>query len=238
MRRDHRTLVSSLLGAIVFAACAAQAGAAPPPSAPGAAKAAAATAKDTGQGAPAKTSPSKAASGSSASAGSACSSSAAFAQFGDDSMYSLLSNGTLETGRPARRAGRPTTVAGNETFFLHAAGDTHSLQLRAGDSVAFHATCLPRLNPVFRLVARSADGSGTLKLQVQYGPTKRLHGLPLATLSSSDYAAWTATPALPFLNGSQRLLAQVKGNVWLVLTAAGSATWQVDDLYIDPYVNK
>jgi hypothetical protein len=27
----------------------------------------------------------------------------------------------------------------------------------------------------------------------------------------------------------------VNGNVWLILTPSGTAKWQVDDLYIDPY---
>lgn len=173
-----------------------------------------------------------------ASSGSACSSSAAFSQFGDQGRYALLANGTLETGRPARRAGSPAIVSGNESFFLHSSHDTHSLRLRPGDSVAFHATCLPRLDPAFRFVAEAVSGSGALKLEVQYGPAKRLHATPLGTLDSAAYGSWKPTPSLSFLNGSQRLLDQVHGNVWLVLTATGSATWQVDDLYIDPYLNK
>lgn len=169
---------------------------------------------------------------------SACAGSPAFSQFGDHRSYSLLANGTLETGRPARRAGKPAIVQGNESFYLHDSGDRRSLRLRPGQSVAFHATCLPRLNPLFRFVARADDGAGTLDLYVQYGAAKRRHAAELGALASGDYAAWTATPVLPFLNGARRLLDQVKGNVWLVLTASGSATWRVDDLYIDPYVNR
>ncbi|HEY3541338.1 MAG TPA: hypothetical protein VGK79_02245 [Gaiellaceae bacterium] len=241
MRLDQRILALSVIGLTLLAA--ASAGAAPPSTPPGAAKAhAEAATTEAAPPPPAKTHGSSAAKQAAATPAatsrSACAGAAAFSQFGDDNRYSLLTNGTLETGGPARRAGKPKIALGNETFFLHAAGDQRSLPLRGGDSVAFHAACLPRLNPVFRFVARAGAGDGILKLQVQYGPAKRLHAQTLGTLTSADYADWAATPALPFLNGAARLVDQVKGNVWLVLTATGSATWQVDDLYIDPYVNK
>lgn len=189
-----------------------------------------------GKGAAKKTSTATGSTG--AASRSACASSAPFSQFGDDGRYALLTNGTLETGGPARRSGKRSIVSENESFHLHAAGDTRSLQLGSGDSVAFHAMCLPRLNPDFRFVARAVAGTGSLKLQVQYGPAGRMHAVQLGTLAAGDYSSWAATPALPFLDGAKRLVDQVKGNVWLVLSVAGSATWRVDDLYIDPYVNK
>jgi hypothetical protein len=242
MRLGHRAIVVSVIGTVVLGVGALGAAASPPSSA--SASPPVSSVKSHGQaaaGGSSKLASSAApatSSTSSTSSASACGASTAFSQFGDDRSYALLANGTLETGGPARRSGKPAIVPGNESFYLHASSDTRSLQLRPGDSVAFHATCLPRLNPVFRFVAHAAAGSGTLKLQVQYGPAKRLHAASLGTLASAGYATWTATPALPFLDGTQRLADQVKGNVWLVLTAAGSATWQVDDLYIDPYVNK
>jgi hypothetical protein len=171
---------------------------------------------------------------------SACSTSTPFAQFGDTNSYALLIQGSIENGLAGfQHTGHAAVAAENESYYVNNANDTKSLQLATGDSAKFHAGCLPRLNPSMRFFARSVSGTGSLRIQVRYKDTCNVvHTVDMPALQASDYASWTPTPVLPFLNTNKSLKGQTHGQVYLILKPSSNATWLVDDLYIDPYVTK
>ena len=168
-----------------------------------------------------------------------CVTSQAFAQFGDSDDYTLFKNGSIEGGLSGIAVtGRPSVVSANESFFLHTATDRYSLQLGAGDTASFSTTslCKKELRPSIRMVARAVDGTGTLRIDVRYKDTSGLaYTATLMTLSSDGYETWHPTPALKFLEEAITVRDQTSGSISLVITPSGTAKWQVDDVFVDPY---
>jgi hypothetical protein len=168
----------------------------------------------------------------------ACATTKAFSQFGDDANYALLVNGGLEDGTGGFvSTGLARIVDENEAFDLHGEGDGHALQLGSGDSATFHPGCVSRLFPSLRFVARSVGApTGSLRVEVEYRDAAGLRRVTVGTLDAGGYAEWAPTPVLTFLEASQAYATQARGTFFVILTPVGTgSSWQVDDLYVDPF---
>ena len=172
-----------------------------------------------------------------AGASSGCGAKKAFARFGDAAPYTLLVGGDIEApGWEA--AGSPSVVGDNEPFFLSSKADGHSLRLASGDGATFHAACVERLKPRIRFLARASGGEGSLRVDVRYENRTGPHTVTVATLDATSFRSWAPTDPLTFLNPKARLASQITGTVHVTLRPSGAAVWQVDDLYIDPYLRR
>lgn len=154
-----------------------------------------------------------------------------FAQFGDANAYYGFANNGFESGSNGwTLSGGASVGRGNEPWLVNGAG-SHSLNLPAGASATSPSFCINLLDPAIRAFARGTTG-GDLNIQVIFhGATGNLTGLlNVADLTGTN--GWAPTSrvssslALPLLTVS----AQIR-------VTAASGTWQVDDAFVDPYIN-
>jgi len=156
-----------------------------------------------------------------------------FAAWGDDSDYVLASGGSFEGTSPWKLAGGAQVVQGNEPFYLNSSSDSHSLLIPAGGSATSVPICLGILDPTVRLVGESSDGS-PVHVDVYASGLLGLVKLPDSAdidLSSS----WNAS-SVQVLTLQNVLALTNLGTTSIVLrfSATGSASVQMDDVYVDP----
>jgi hypothetical protein len=160
-----------------------------------------------------------------------------FAQFGDYRSYFPLPNGGFETGSSGwTLSGGARVVADNEPWQVNGSGGS-ALSLPPGGSATSPTTCINLLDPSFRMFAKSTAASGDLRVQIVFrGLTGNLLGiLNVGTFDNERYTDWQPSQdvlsalALPVLTVS----AQVR-----FTSLAGSGSWQVDDIFVDPSVSR
>ncbi|HEX5467963.1 MAG TPA: hypothetical protein VFW80_02830 [Gaiellaceae bacterium] len=151
-----------------------------------------------------------------------------FTRWGDGNHYVLVPGGSFEPNTVSWKLGRGARiVSGNESFYVHSAGDRHSLYVPGGVSVTTPPMCFAVGDWHMRLFAR---GSGKIRVRIQ---VKSLLGL-LSVLDGGTVragSAWRPSPEV------QMLLTNVTGllatdSVSFRLTP--SANTRVDDVYLDP----
>jgi len=172
-----------------------------------------------------------------------------FLRWLDPLPYFLAPNGGFEAGPSGwTLAGGARVVSGNEPFYLNSPTDRFSLLLPAGASATSPFTCASVDGLVARAVA-VASGSplGTLQVDLVYRNDRgQLKTLALSANLAGLHFRWA--PTLPIVIGASTLL---NGVLNLDLSAAevafrfrassgflSSASWQIDDLYVDPWADK
>jgi len=156
-----------------------------------------------------------------------------FAQWGDSNSYFLATGGSFEGASSWSLAGGAQIVGGNEPFFLNSKSDSHSLLLPPGSSATTPAMCLAALSPHLRLVGLASDGSA-VHVDVFASGLLGLVKLPVSAdidLSSS----WAPSGDVSLLLQNVLALTNLgKTSVVFRFSPIGSATVQLDDVYIDP----
>jgi hypothetical protein len=156
-----------------------------------------------------------------------------FAQWGDYNSYFLATGGSFEGSGSWSLAGGAKVVGGNEPFYLNSKSDSHSLLLPPGSSAMSPAMCLAALSPHMRLVGKASDGSG-VHVDVYASGVLGLVRLPVAAdidLSST----WDASGDVSLLLQNVLALTNLgKTSVVFRFSPIGSATVQIDDVYVDP----
>jgi hypothetical protein len=161
----------------------------------------------------------------------------ALSQFGDSNNYFLASGGAFEdaalpTGSTATNA---SLVPGNEPFYVHGAGDNQSLLIASGGSVTLPYACIDSTITSFRFFAKQASpGSGLkvdllVKLPYSWAPMT----LPVTVLPDGSLPSWALTNSLTAagsLAPGSTAQAAVRFSV-----PQGTGSWQIDDVYVDPY---
>jgi hypothetical protein len=165
----------------------------------------------------------------------------AFAPWGDTSSYFLMPAGGFEAGTPGwTLAGGPTVVAGNETSFVNAKTDKHSLAMPTGSTVVSPTVCVAMGENTIRMFVKNS-GVASSNLHIQAFVQNPLTGLVLSTgfdiKGTAGNTSWSPTGRLLIPN----LLGGVLGtqNLTLVFTTTGKpATWNVDDVFVDPFKSR
>ena len=160
-----------------------------------------------------------------------------FAQFGDGGSYCTLKNNGFENGSAGwTLSGGASVVADNEPWFVNGPGG-NALDLPPGASATSSPVPISLLDPYFRLFARGTATDGALRVQILFrGLTGNLTGvLNASDLSPSDYASWEPSGdvasllALPLGTSSAQVV---------VTSRAGSGDWEIDDVFVDPWLNR
>jgi hypothetical protein len=160
-----------------------------------------------------------------------------FQRWADGDAYCAFPNLGFESGKTSWTVtGNAFVVQGNEPWQVSGAG-THSLQLGPGATALSSSLPVSLVDPWIRFFARSANASGSLRVQVLFhGLLGNLTGvLNVGSLSPGTYSSWAPTQrvlstlALPLLTSS----AQVQ-----ITSQATSGNWLIDDVYLDPCVAK
>jgi hypothetical protein len=160
----------------------------------------------------------------------------AFAQWADPAWYTLVRDGTFESGASGwSLAGGARVVDGNEPFYVHGAGETRSLLLPPGASATSPPVCMALGRPTMRFFARSADGGrSTVRVEVV---SRNLLGV-LSILDGGPVVAgpsWQPSPRVSLLGSNLASLLWTT-QVHLRFRAVGDTSSQLDDVYVDPWV--
>ena len=153
-----------------------------------------------------------------------------FMRFLDPLPYSLLPGGDFESGAQGwSLTGGARVVSGNESSFVTAAQDSHSLLLPAGSSATSPPMCMGLVLPIVRYFSTGGAALSYLRVEAVYtdasGRQRSLDLLPPALQLMGTVNALT----LNGLTSEMALRFTPKGLLF------GSGTWQVDDIYVDPW---
>src|SRR4051794_40927743 len=77
-----------------------------------------------------------------------------FLRWGDPARYVLAPDGGCEAGAAGWSRSGAETMADNESFYVHAAGESAALELQPGGSATSPAMCVGIEHPTLRLFAR------------------------------------------------------------------------------------
>lgn len=163
-----------------------------------------------------------------------------FAPWLDLAHYFAASNGGFEDGDTDwLLAGGATVVDGNEPYAIGGASDAHSLVLPTGASAVSRRACVSLTEPTIRMFVKAPDTPGAL-LRIRATVHDPTTGLALSTdayiLGGVESGQWVPTPAIPFVSLLAGLLPEY---LTVRIDALGMpATWQVDDVYVDPFKSR
>jgi hypothetical protein len=159
-----------------------------------------------------------------------------FAQFGDMSSYFGFSNNGFENGATGWKLSGAAVAPGNEPWFVNGSGSS-SLSIGPGGSAASPLVCTSLDAPGWRMFAHAAGANGALQAQIVfYGLLGNVTGiLNLTSFDAGGYSAWEPTSDVPSLLSLP--ITTYAAQLRLTNTST-SGTWQVDDVFVDPWVNR
>ena len=159
-----------------------------------------------------------------------------FSQFGDGNAYYLVPGGTFESGLGDwSTTGDAGVTTGNEPWLVNDDSDGNSLSLSPGSSATSPATCVSLASPTLRFFTRGSGGSSdsSLSVEVLLGGTGGILELPIGSVSATG--DWSPTPVYLMVANILSLLGSNYDAVAFRFTPQGDATWQIDDVYVDPW---
>lgn len=159
-----------------------------------------------------------------------------FLRWNDFNLYRLVSGGGFELGMPAWTLSKAKIVAGNESFYVRSTKDMRSLSLPAGSSATSQTTCVGIHDPSFRFFARASAVSTSSRLSVEVLFENSLgQVLSVATASiPASSTKWAPTPIFLIAANMLALLPGEQTPVQLRFKPVGTASWWIDDVYVDP----
>jgi hypothetical protein len=153
----------------------------------------------------------------------------------DDANYVLVPGGSFEGGAPGWTLGRGAAVVnGNEPWKVHGQSDNRSLYIPSGSSVTTPPMCFAPGDWHMRFFAISSSSSlSTLQVRVRVrsalGLLSFLDGGKVSTNST-----WQPSPRLAlWLTNVTGILAT--DAVSFQFVPSDSASWRIDDVYLDPW---
>jgi hypothetical protein len=156
-----------------------------------------------------------------------------FLPWADVSSYTLNPGGSFEGASSWSLSGGAGIAAGNEPWQVGSASDGHSLALPDGSSATGSSICVGIEHPTLRFFAKGSNPSATLRVDVLFEDALgNVRSLPIGAVTGNT--RWAPTAIYPLVVNLLPLLPGQKTAVAFRFTASGG-TFQVDDVYVDPY---
>jgi len=157
-----------------------------------------------------------------------------FTRWLDPLSYTLVPDGTLERSAAGWSLSRAKVVSGNETFYVHGAKESKSLSLPAGSTATTPVMCAGIDKPVLRFFAKSSSPLlSSLAVDVLFESSSgQVLSAPVGVVLPSS--TWQPTLPLPVAASLLPLLPASQTPVAFRFRPVGSATWTIDDVYLDP----
>jgi hypothetical protein len=160
-----------------------------------------------------------------------------FLPWGDFALYTLSPGGDFEGSMSGwQLAGGARVVSGNEPYHVGSLRDDSSLSIPAGASAVSAPICIDRTYPTFRFFARNLTaGKGKLSVEVSWqeaGITKTFK----ASLDKSAGTTWAPVKSLKLPSGA--LSTWGLEPVTFRFTADTAGAFEVDDVYVDPFMRR
>ena len=155
----------------------------------------------------------------------------------DLATYTKAPDGGFEAGAAGWDLdGGAATVAGNEPYGVSKDNGDTSLRIPAGGAATSPVFCVGLEHPTYRFFAKRTGGSllSTLRVDVQFEDALGVqHSLPTGLVVGGT--SWA--PTLPQLIVAN-LLPLLPGDhtpITLRFVPQGAGSWQIDDVYVDPF---
>jgi hypothetical protein len=161
-----------------------------------------------------------------------------FAQWGDTTNYFLLQGSNFEapladSGWTVYRAER--TLTSRPSYVGSSGrGDSYALTIESGGTAISPPFCIDASTPDFRFFAHALGANGNLQVRLVMPTATGWSSTPLdvADLTAASMPNWAPTAPINLPDGlttGQSALGR------LVFDVAGPSSWQIDDVYVDPY---
>jgi len=163
-----------------------------------------------------------------------------FQRFGDRHNYKLL--GSFESGTTAwQLSGGAKIVSGNETYKVGGSTHSRSLSLPRGSAAISPFTCVGLSEPTLRLFAKRNSALlglvSTLNVQIQVKTSLGL-SLWLPVLPGDlGGSSWHPTAQMPLIANILALSHSDKTPVRFRFSPL-LGSWQIDDVYVDPFMKR
>ena len=159
-----------------------------------------------------------------------------FSQWGDSNDYFLVPGGSFEgtSDQVGWTLSNASLTTGNEPFNVNDPGDQQSLTINGGGSATSPYFCVDDTMSSLRFFAQQAGGGTNLRVKaLVQNADGSVTAVPVADLADGSMPAWAPTDPL---GGSGHLPAGTSVMVALRFRAPiSSGSWQIDDIYVDPY---
>lgn len=160
-----------------------------------------------------------------------------FSQWGDTNDYFVMPGGHFEGGAPAGwTLTNSALTAGNEPWKVRAATDTQSLTIKAGGSATTAPICVDHTMPSFRVFAREVTPGTALVFELLWkGSNGKIAVQDVSDLSSGSMPTWQPSQPLTLFAALPITLGETL-SVQLRFRAPNTkGSWQIDDVFIDPF---
>jgi hypothetical protein len=161
-------------------------------------------------------------------------SSAVFSRWLDASQYTLAPGGAFESASGLTFTGGARIVAGNESSYVHGAGDRNSVLIPRGGTVTTDPICIGIDKPTVRFFAKRPTFALLPLMTVEGVYTTPSGGTASLPLVSVPLAGNSWSLQLPAISAGA-LLELGDTTMMRFRLRAVSGDWQVDDLYVDPW---
>ncbi len=159
-----------------------------------------------------------------------------FSQWGDSNDYFLVPGSSFEgtADQLGWTLSNASLTAGNEPFNVNDPGDQQSLTINGGGSATSPFFCVDETMSGLRFFAQQVDAGTDLRVKALIqNADGSVTAVPIADLADGSMPAWAPTDPL---GGSGHLPAGSSLMVALRFRApVSSGSWQIDDIYVDPY---
>ncbi|HJS94992.1 MAG TPA: hypothetical protein VJ741_12070 [Solirubrobacteraceae bacterium] len=159
-----------------------------------------------------------------------------FSQWGDNNDYFLAPGGSFEgtADQVGWTLSNATLTSGNEPFLVNSPGDSQSLTIAGGGSATSPYFCVDNTMSSLRFFAQQVGAGAGLRAQALVQTSDGVTTVPLVHLLDGSTPTWA--PTAPIVADNSGLADGQTLMVALQFTVRPSAaTWQIDDVYVDPY---
>jgi hypothetical protein len=156
-----------------------------------------------------------------------------FLPWNDVANYTLNPGGAFENGAAGWSLNGASVVSGNEPFYATSSSDANSLSIPNGSSATSAAICVGIGHPDIRFFARDDSTAATLKVEVLFEDSNgNVQTAPIGVVAAGT--SWAPTAPIPIVANLLPLLPNNMTAVAFRFSASGGS-FQIDDLYVDPY---
>jgi hypothetical protein len=159
-----------------------------------------------------------------------------FSQWGDTNSYFSVPGGAFEgtADQVGWALSGASLTSGNEPFLVNGSDDSQSLTIAGGGSATSPFFCVDNTMTSLRFFAQQLSAGGGLRVQALVQSADGVTVVPLARLLDGSMPAWAPTDPITGdtsgLSDDQSLMVALQFTV-----RATAASWQIDDVYVDPY---
>jgi hypothetical protein len=158
-----------------------------------------------------------------------------FTQWGDSNSYFLVPGGNFE-GTPDQvgwTLSSASLTPGNEPFYVDGSGDSQSLTISAGGTATSPYFCVDDTMSDLRFFAQETTAGSDLQVQALVQTPNGVQAVPVEDLADGSMSSWAPTQPVgdtSSLPDGDTLQVALEFSV-----PQSSGSWQIDDVYVDPY---